>query len=140
MMLFDRKNALTLKQEAFSLHDACFNSFTFDRTSRTLITEVLLPFEDGKVKIVFNGVIGMQMTCCDFWGKSERIACFCPVRDNDRRLVADLFRIKNSTENECSSLKNEEEYLEMIVEFISGDSMRIACEYVDFEAVKFDEN
>lgn len=139
-MRFNRKNAETIKQAKFSLHDARLDSFTFDHILRSLTIEVLWPFETEMAKIVFTGVIGFCMTCCDFWGKSERISCFCPVRDDDRRLVSDLFQIKNSTENEYSSLRAEEEYLEMIIEFISGDSMRIACEYVDFETVKFTEN
>lgn len=133
-MLFNRKNIDIIKQNAFNMHDADFDGFIFDRSSRNLKIEVMLPFKDEKTKIIFNGVIGFSATCCDFWGESERISCFCQARDDDRQLIEDIFRIKRSTENDLSILKTEEDYLEMIIELISGDSIRIACECVEIES------
>lgn len=56
MMLFNRKNIDTIKQNAFNMHDADFDGFIFDRSSRNLKIEVMLPFKDEKTNVFIRGI------------------------------------------------------------------------------------
>ena len=69
------------------------------------------------------------MTACDFWGHSPHILDFEYVERKNNTLIPKLFEKKDK---DCtySSLRNQEDYIETVITFSSGDQLRIACESI----------
>lgn len=80
------------------------------------------------------------MTSCDFWGKSNRINGIS-INENKElidRLIYKANDIKGIIHNEDGSTKddikyiNKDNFIEVGIEFISGDMLIVACEIINY--------
>lgn len=63
------------------------------------------------------------MTACDYWGKSPHVCDFEWVKD--KKLLPKLL------ENEYADKSMGKDMIEVLFTFISGDTLRIVCKYID---------
>lgn len=135
-MILDKNNVDIINSKTVHLHDGIALSILFDRSVNTASLMVLLPTDKLQlVNIVFNNIIGMSVTNCAYWGRSERISCWYAEVGVNRSLIRNLFDEKNTENYPLCPLKDEDDYVETVIEFISGDSFRIACEYISFDVL-----
>ena len=72
------------------------------------------------------------MTSCDFWGHSPHILDFEYMESENRLIIPKLFD-KEKLYPGCSRLTKQEEYIETLITFSSGDQLRIACQEIVIE-------
>ncbi len=70
------------------------------------------------------------MTSCDFWDRSPRILDFEYVEKDNAIIISKVFEMKNSNDYPFCTLDIQEEYIETIITFISGDRLTIACKSI----------
>lgn len=138
-----------------SLHDACFESFVFDRVHNRLETVVkpewpfVVPpdfdssesFEHAELKrirITCVDVIGTEMSNCEYWGASPYVFSLSILNGKKSHLVQRLFENKKPEYKFCK-LKSKDDYIEVLIEFSSGDKLRVACSSVRFGDAENDE-
>ena len=111
------------------IHDDIFESMIFHRDKKSLHLSLakIWPVE-YKYSIDFFQVIGFEMTSCDFWGADSRILDFEYVSNGI--LIPKLFSKK---EYSTCLLKEQKNYIETVMTFISGDTLRVACEQIIVE-------
>ena len=109
--------------------DDIFESMIFHRDKKSLHLSLakIWPVE-YKYSIDFFQVIGFEMTSCDFWGADSRILDFEYVSNGI--LIPKLFSKK---EYSTCLLKEQKNYIETVMTFISGDTLRVACEQIIVE-------
>ena len=79
--------------------------------------------------IVFHNVIGFEMSSCDYWGSSPHANAFYYAKD-DPRLLRRLCEVEK---NDYVDIPDPDKgFFETGIEFISGDCLRVVCEYIDF--------
>lgn len=124
---FDDKNT---KYPDLYIHDDILYQFKFDRLNK----ELKLTFEkyatDKCFEIKFVNTIGFVMTSCDFWGKSPHINGLAYLSKKEWIIIPKLFERKNLDPESCNFLKEPKNYTEVMIEFISGDYLIIACEEI----------
>lgn len=131
-MIVDATNGEIINSEEVYIHDDTIENFCFDRKEKTLNLLISKKRGDKAIlfPIVFCGVIGFEMTSCDFWGSSPYILDFQYIKPSCTTLIPKLLEVKASNEWEYCPLKNKEDYLETAITFVSGDVLLIACEKV----------
>lgn len=132
-MVFDKFNAHLINSKEISLHDDILTEIRFDRAA---YTAVLLFFsqEKGQYYVSFFGVIGFEMTSCDYWGASPHILDFELVESNECILISKL-----SAKGEEYAITRREpidnsNYIETVLTFSSGDCFRIACKEIQIDS------
>lgn len=137
MIKIDKNNfeAMNTKEE-FHIHDSIIHEFRFDYCQKR-IDFLIEPYtSNGGIKhIIFENVIGMEMITSDLWGESPRILGLHSEEFEKRHLVQKIFCKMHEQEDhgEFSRLTVPEDYIELLIEGISGDQFRIACEYLLWE-------
>ena len=119
-----------------SLHDACFESFVFDRVHNRLET-VVKPEWPFVVPPDFD-VIGTEMSNCEYWGASPYVFSLSILNGKKSHLVQRLFENMKPEYKFCK-LKSKDDYIEVLIEFSSGDKLRVACSSVRFGEAENDE-
>lgn len=115
------------------IHDDVIIDFKYDVLERVLILTLIDGFSletlgyELEYKIGFYNVIGFNSTSCEFWGPIDRINGMISVSKENQIIIPNLFKKSN---NMNSNLTKEEDYIELEIEFISGDYLNIACEYM----------
>ncbi len=133
-MKIDSKNTYIINSE-MHFHDYIFNEFKYDYEYNTIKT-VLQSYLEGKfVRIEFFNVIGFNMISCDFWGRSPRISSIAVLEKDEYTLIPKLYEEKIKKEYIFSRLKKQDDYFEIFIEFISGDRLIIACEYINIDNI-----
>lgn len=158
-MIINKDNSLDIKK--MLIHDDVILDFTFDRDDRILTLNLVdgynnesyyrserenrnekfaWMFYSNHYIIKFINVIGFEMTSCDFWGKSNRINGIS-INENKElidRLIYKANDIKGIIHNEDGSTKddikyiNKDNFIEVRIEFISGDMLIVACEIINY--------
>lgn len=149
-MVVNTANAKILNTGEIYIHDDILTELKFNRMEKKLTLlnlkyGTLTGLLDGdEYTVEFLNVIGFEMTACDFWGPSRRIYSFDLVPEYDLKIIPKMFKIRDDTDkgSEFSScaLGDRENYIEVMITFISGDRLRIACESIVFsddEAIKY---
>jgi hypothetical protein len=73
------------------------------------------------------------MSCCDFWGESQRIDCWYAEDEKDKILISDLIKERDLNNYDLSRLKDENKFFESTISILSGDKITVACEYAIYE-------
>ena len=133
-MIFSKTNAWKNNTRDVYLHDDVFIGFRFDRAA---YKAVLLCSNQtkGDYEVSFCGVIGIEMTSCDFWGPSPHIDTFRNVETNEQVLIPKLKEeyVQYSTPNDLPFINDS--YIETVLSLISGDHFRIACKTIQIEYI-----
>lgn len=134
-MKIDNKNKQIINTGKVSMHDDIITNFTFNRMKRILELKIKDGWNNHKEgKIEFINVIGFEMSSCNYWGQSSRVSGIYCNSIEEYKLIPRLFKTKYDNPSwKYNELLNEEDYIEVLVEFISGDTLTIACEYIDFK-------
>ena len=86
-----------------------------------------------KIIIEFNGVVGFEMTCCDFWGKSHYILDFEYIHESDEKLMSKLIDKGKEYLSQSSCFDLKEDHIETCFTLSSGDTFSIVCNYINFK-------
>ena len=130
-MIINNSNGNIINSKSVCLHDDIVKNLSFERKNNIL--ELLVKkdgFTDKTYTICFTGVLGFQMTACDFWGKSPHILDFEYVDDSNRKMLPYLHSIKNDPINPNCKLLHDKEYIETVLAFGSGDKLEVVCETI----------
>lgn len=72
------------------------------------------------------------MTSCDFWGQSQRALGLTLMDEKGRTLLPWLLQQRDARDRYKESvLGAEEDYLECMIEFISGDFLVVVCQAIE---------
>lgn len=127
-------------------HDAVFKGFDYDYENNLIQFEMVEGYYKKRFKFIFHNVFGFKMASCDFWGKCLRTDTWHTADENE--IAEELTEIKEKKRGRSedgklleskSRLNSVEECVESTLYFISGDSLTIACEYIDFEEIRLAE-
>lgn len=134
-MIITNSNAKIINSNVVDLHDDILKKLSFERETGTV--ELLIKkdnFKEQTYTMRFVGVLGFQMTSCDFWGKSPHILDFEYVKHNKEILLRYL---QSMTEHEPMNpnckLNKDENFIETVLTFGSGDKLTVVCEYIVIE-------
>ncbi|MBQ1371746.1 MAG: hypothetical protein IIY70_02325, partial [Oscillospiraceae bacterium] len=114
------------------LHDDLFRELKFERGAYKLIAQCF-SYAKGSYEVIFRDVVGFEMTSCDFWGPSLRISCFYSVDVEQQTLIPKLQKENEKYVTPDNALIDNRHYIEVELELISGDCLRVACKTVQFE-------
>lgn len=130
-MIINASNGRVINSRDVYLHDDILENMTFRRDEKILHLSLAKtwPVEYG-YSFDFFGVIGFEMTSCDFWGADSRILDFEYVPKGT--LIPRLYLQRKEEYSHCA-LKEREDYIETVLTFVSGDTLRIACEEIIIE-------
>ena len=129
-MIIDVSNAEIINTKEVYIHDDIFEELWFNREGKQLHLLILKTEIYKSYTIDFFRVIGFEMTACDFWGRAPHILDFEYVERKNNTLIPKLFEKKEKGNYKYSSLRNQEDYIETVITFSSGDQLRIACESI----------
>lgn len=131
-MIIDASNGNIINSKEVYIHDDILKEFTFNRAEKKLHLSIVKEekFNSVRFSIDFLNVIGFEMTSCDFWGRSPHILDFEYVEKDNTTIIPKLFKMKNNNDYPFCTLDIQEEYIETIITFISGDQLIIACKSI----------
>lgn len=131
-MIVDASNGKLINSREVNIHDDILEEFYFDRTKKKLHLSILKEreFDSERFSIDFLNVIGFEMTSCDFWGASPHILDFEYVEKSDNTIISQLFKKRDENDYPFCRLTNQENYIEVMITFVSGDQLIIACESI----------
>ena len=127
-MIINSLNGQIINSKKIYLHDDILENLIFHRNSKNLHLSLSKSWPtQEEYTIDFLQVIGFEMTSCDFWGASPHILDFEYVENG--RLISKLFSKRTEYDSFCA-LKQQKDYIETVLTFISGDTLTVACEEV----------
>ena len=131
-MIIDASNGNIINSKEVYIHDDILEEFNFNRAEKKLHLSIIKEEKFNRIRfsIEFLNVIGFEMTSCDFWGRSPHILDFEYVEKDNAIIISKLFEMKNSNDYPFCTLDIQEEYIETIITFISGDRLIIACKSI----------
>ena len=130
-MQIDVTNAKEMGREV-DTHDSILEEFRFDREGKQLYMVISDTYPCARIRsITCHQVIGFAMTAGDYWGPSSRINGLAFVGGAEKTLTWRLLSLWSDERSMVCPLGDDpERYLEMVIEFISGDLLRVVCERV----------
>lgn len=136
-MRIDTTNGYLLNLRDFSLHDAPITKIQYDVFKNTLSVFAKTyqkPFKD--IKITYFDVIGLEGITCDIWSAmldSLNILGLDYMEPSDRYLIKKIFQERSKGIEDQARLTLPENYIETVLTGMSGNSLRVACEYLEIE-------
>lgn len=110
------------------VHDMQCHAVNFAYENKTLLLLLLGEREeDASLEIRFHGVLGYEMTSCDFWGPSPHVFGWRLILDEERVLLPRYLAEAGAHGLDQTSIRKDQEYMEIEVEFTSGDSLKVLC-------------
>lgn len=134
-MRIDYKNMSIINSNTFHLHDAVFIGFYYNYEKCSIAFEAIEYHNRKKFTFLFSNVFGFMMQSCDFWGKSSRISSWYVPDINERKLIQTILTERKSEDIQNSRIINGRKIVESTLELCSGDTLIIACEYIEFDEV-----
>ena len=130
-MQIDVTNAKEMGREV-NTHDSVLEEFRFDRKEKRLYMVISDTYPCARIRsITCHQVIGFAMTAGDYWGPSSRINGLALVEGAEKTLTARLLSLWSGDRSIVCPLGDDpERYIEMVIEFISGDLLRVVCERI----------
>lgn len=133
-MRFDSLNHGIENTREANIHDSIVLTIQYDYYHNTILFESKDDWGRNVIySLLFNNVIGFEMMSCDFWGKSPHVFDWGCEEKTDQYLINRLFAEKNTHNYMYSRLEDKDKYIEAVIDFTSGDKLRVACEYIIFE-------
>ena len=132
MLTVNSSNGEIINSKDVNIHDYIFDTLLFIRDEKKIHLSLKPenPYVEKRYSVDFIDVIGYEMTCCDFWGRSPYIFDFECVEEQEQTVIPKLFDTKEATDFPYCFLKNKNDYIETVITFTSGDHLRIACESI----------
>ena len=116
------------------VHDKQCCAVNFAYENKTLLLRLLGErVEDASMEIRFNGVLGYEMTSCDFWGPSPHVFGWSLIPDNERTLLPRYLAEAEEHGLDQTSIQRNREYMEIEVQFTSGDTLTVLCCSIDIQ-------
>ena len=116
------------------VHDMQCYAVNFAYENKTLLLLLIGEHaEDASLEIRFNGVLGYEMTSCDFWGPSPHVFGWSLVPDNERALLPRYLAEAEEHGLDQTSIQRNREYMEIEVQFTSGDTLTLLCRCIDIQ-------
>ena len=135
-MKINVKNKEIVNSVKCNIHDYTFKELHMIYDSKRVIMNVATEGKSATVPIIFENVIGIEMTSCDFLAASPYIFRWRTLGEKEEIILPKLFRkremLKQSNNFDASRLTNKDDYIEVEIFFNSGDFLNIACEYILF--------
>lgn len=120
------------------VHDKQCYAVYFAYESKTLLLLLLGEREeDASLEIRFYDVLGYEMTSCDFWGPSPHVFGWSLVPDNERTLLPRFLSKAQEHDFDQTSLQRNQEYMEIEVQFTSGDTLTVLCGSIDIQQKRY---
>lgn len=129
-MRIDYSNKEVIDSKDIYVHDAVFTGFNYDYENNIIEFEAIEYYYKKHFKFKFCNVLGFEMLSCDFWGHSPHINVWYISDTND--LSTKMKDIQREKKWELR-LEDTSKWVESIIAFISGDTLTIVCEYIEFE-------
>lgn len=130
-MRIDVSNGVIINTKEVNVHDDLFHSLSFNRPERKLSLQLGKFADSQPYNITCFGVLGFEMTNCDFWGASAHIFDFQSIKRDEQILFPKLCRLRPELNVEgLGNLNRENDYLEILMTLSSGDQLRIVCESI----------
>ena len=93
---------------------------------------------NSRDRITCVDVIGTEMSNCEYWGASPYVFSLSILNGKKSHLVQRLFENMKPEYKFCK-LKSKDDHIEVLIEFSSGDKLRVACSSVRFGEAENDE-
>lgn len=120
------------------VHDKQCCAVNFAYENKTLLLRLLGErAEDASMEIRFNGVLGYEMTSCDFWGPSPHVFGWSLIPDNKRTLLPQYLAEAEEHGLDQTSIQRNREYMEIEVQFTSGDTLMVLCCSIDIQQKRY---
>lgn len=126
-MQIDKSNRETFKSEVY-IHDSILDEFRFDRGKKHLHLQITDTYPCLKQRSIdFFEVIGFEMSAGNYWGPSERILDFEYIVE-EKTLIPRLAEKRKNDRWPDFDVADPSKYIELLITFVSGDTLRVACE------------
>lgn len=136
-MKIDFTNGIIINTARFSVHDDVFINMSYERKiDKGIIKLTLQRYDNPEHRYCISLVnsIGYEGTSFSFWDTSSRLSDFEFIVPEKRTLLPKLYGIQNQILVDCDrELVQNKEYIEIAVNFISGDKLTIVCEYMEID-------
>ena len=121
------------KLHEINLHDGFFSGFCYDYEKRKIDLQIDQPNERMCYSFVFYGVVAIQMQSCCFWGPTNRV--YDMWVDDEPKYYENLLALQTEKADLYSGsyLDCATSHISIVIQLISGDDLRIACEKIHVE-------
>ncbi len=120
------------------VHDMQCYAVNFAYESKVLLLQLLGEREeDASLEIRFYGVLGYEMTSCDFCGPSPHVFGWSLISDDDRTLLPRFLSEAEKHGFDQTCLQRNQEYMEIKVQFTSGDTLTVLCCSIDIQQKRY---
>ena len=130
-MIINYKNASIINSNEFCIHDDYKCDLHFDWASGDLVFRCQKFTTQDFYEMKFHDVVDISFSNCDFWGGSRRIDCIVFL-ENDEQILLPKIKRKYAEVGMDGELVLAEHF-ELLIAFVSGDTLRIACKSVDVD-------
>ncbi len=128
-MIINSNNGNILNTKDFYIHDDIFYSLEFKYDCKTIVLKMKKYMADKNYNIVFNNVLGFEMSNCDFWGKSECVFDLQYIKQEKYQLIP---KLESKWRKESESLDDIFiNSIEILITFTSGNELRIVCDSIE---------
>ena len=125
-MIINKDNSHVLNTKEVYIHDDELIEMKWNREQQTvclMMTKHENLHHSKDYYINFENVLGFSSTSCDYWGASEAVNTIY-LEENEQTLTSFLMK-----KGECQI--DFDNYFETVIQFISGDDLRIVCKKID---------
>ena len=128
-MIINKSNAAIINTKEIYIHDDVLLNLSFNRLDYKL-SLLLSTIKDHTYTINFTGVIGFDMSSCDFWGASPRIYDIVLLNRENHTVIPKL--ISNNQFSQTDVSTEIDDYMEIEIIFISGDKLVVASKHMEY--------
>lgn len=135
-MRIDYTNKEIIDNEIY-VHDSIFEGFLYKSTEKQLLVEFKNDYLEKTFNIQFYNVLILNCEMCEFWGKSPHILNW--ETSDDENLIKEMKKKQNDNKELYSGslVDTEKSYVETMIILSSGDTIKIVCEYIEFQEEKW---
>ena len=137
-MRIDYKNKEMIERKIY-VHDSVFMGFNYDYNNQKILLKLTDNYEMKNHEFSFHNVYFTEIQSCDSWGKSPHVFELTLLSENN--IIFTKLNERVRSEHYPSSRLEGLERL-VVIEFLltSGDTLIIACEYIDILETPYQEN
>ena len=131
-MRIDAFNCTAIDSDVY-IHDFLFENMQYDYLKNKITIRLINESSPERIQMIeFYNVIGFDMVACDFWGASPYVLDWESIEKESQKFVKKFLTEKQDNNYEYARICADNEYVESVITFISGDRLTVACEYILF--------
>ena len=134
-MLINKSNFDLMYTKELYMHDHVVGILEFCRDNRRLKFNMITAKLDKNYTLEFIDVSGFYMTACNFIGSCECVYYISLLPDEERKILPKLEEKWDNLPGLASFRENYAEYMELLIEFSSGDELGIACREIEINGL-----